>query len=81
MDTVRAWKDPEYRWTLERTSHHAHLASPAGDVAMTSLSDGEIAEVVGGGTGGIGTLGCCRSWTFYTACSLVCVATATICGC
>jgi mersacidin/lichenicidin family type 2 lantibiotic len=81
MDTVRAWKDPEYRWALARASQHALPAHPAGDVAMTSLTESELTQVAGAGTNGIGSLGCCHSWTFATFCSLICLATVTVCGC
>lgn len=40
-DTIRAWKDPEYRATLDQAPDH-----PAGTIELT---DDELEHVAGGG--------------------------------
>jgi mersacidin/lichenicidin family type 2 lantibiotic len=70
MDLVRSWKDPEYRFTLTATAP----AHPSGE-ALSALSDDELVEVSGAGTGVFGTMGCCGCLPWYsgwTVCGLVC---------
>lgn len=73
MDTIRSWKDPEYRRSLgEEAPFH-----PAGDVGLTPITDDELSGVVGAqeGTNHIGTMGCCWCLPWYsgfTVCGLVC---------
>jgi mersacidin/lichenicidin family type 2 lantibiotic len=40
---IRAWKDPEYRSSLNAHEHSSLPASPAG-----AIDDGKLAEVAGG---------------------------------
>ncbi len=71
MDTVRSWKDVEYRRSLG-TAAPEH---PAGE-GLTVLTDAELAEAAGAhGTGVLGTLGCCWCLPWYsgwTVCGLLC---------
>ncbi|MCQ4208731.1 mersacidin/lichenicidin family type 2 lantibiotic [Streptomyces longispororuber] len=72
MDTVKAWKDPEYRAALSGADREAIPANPAGIVGMSRT---QLSQVAGGtswwcagvtlsvaacdGTKGYSSLGCC----------------------
>lgn len=60
-DTIRAWKDPEYRDTLLGTSRAALPAHPAGEIDTL----GDQLDLVAGGasTEYLLTLGCCQGLT------------------
>ena len=76
MDPIRAWKDPAYRLSLGANAP----AHPAGDVGLVPITDDELAAVDGAGTADMGTMGCCGpNWTWYTMCSVICIATALVC--
>lgn len=49
MDSVRAWKDPEYRRTLATPPRH-----PSGNPGVSKLDSAGLAAVVGGGEAGLG---------------------------
>lgn len=71
MDTVRSWKDPEYRSSLagEVPAH------PSGAPGITPITESELGDISGAGTGVLGTLGCCSCLPWYsgwTVCGLVC---------
>jgi hypothetical protein len=59
MDITHALKDLYYRRALEV----GELEHPAGDVALSPLSDADLTDAVGAGTGQIGTVGCCNQPT------------------
>jgi mersacidin/lichenicidin family type 2 lantibiotic len=71
MDTVRSWKDVEYRRSLGLAAPE----HPAGE-GLTALTDSQLAEASGGaGTGVFGTMGCCWCLPWYsgwTVCGLAC---------
>jgi mersacidin/lichenicidin family type 2 lantibiotic len=75
MNTVRSWKDVEYRRSLGDTAPQ----HPAGD-GLSPVTDAELAEISGAGTGVLGTAGCCWCLPWYsswTVCGLICAPNAT----
>lgn len=73
MDTIRAWKDPEYRAELSEADLASLTSNPAGFV---ELSDDEL-ETVAAGTGPA----CVSAITAVTALSVqVCSPNGTACG-
>jgi mersacidin/lichenicidin family type 2 lantibiotic len=50
IDIIRAWKDAEYRQSLTSDELKQLPANPVGEV---ELSESDLAQVVGGSTGGI----------------------------
>jgi mersacidin/lichenicidin family type 2 lantibiotic len=54
---IRAWKDPEYRSTLNAHDHASLPANPAG-----TIDDGKLAEVVGGAIPVSLVRDCTHSW-------------------
>lgn len=66
MDTIRAWKDPEYRKTLDAGALSDH---PSG---LVSLDDNSLDDVVAGATAVV----CAVSALTATVCS----PTGTLCG-
>jgi len=74
MDTIRSWKDPEYRHSLGQ----AAPAHPAGEAGLAPISEAELFDAVGADhtpTGVFGTLGCCWCLPWYsgwTVCGLIC---------
>ncbi|WP_199036842.1 mersacidin/lichenicidin family type 2 lantibiotic [Glycomyces salinus] len=71
MDTVRAWKEPEYRRSLGETAPE----HPAG-TGLTEIDELALGEVAGAaGTHHIWTGGCCWCLPWYsgiTVCGLAC---------
>ncbi|GAA1161617.1 mersacidin/lichenicidin family type 2 lantibiotic [Ornithinicoccus hortensis] len=67
MDIVRSWKDPQ--------SRSADMAHPSGSAEIAELTELEMDEVSGAGSGLVGTFGCCWCVPWYsgwTVCGLVC---------
>ncbi|MET7321875.1 mersacidin/lichenicidin family type 2 lantibiotic [Streptomyces sp. NPDC005549] len=70
VDIVRSWKDADYRLSLGSEAP----AHPSGD-GLTAITDEELTEVNGAGSGVLGTLGCCSCLPWYsgwTVCGLAC---------
>ncbi|MGL5860726.1 MAG: mersacidin/lichenicidin family type 2 lantibiotic [Phycicoccus sp.] len=69
IDIVKSWKDSEYRRGLAQAPDH-----PSGN-GLSSLTDAELTDISGAGTGVLGTLGCCWCLPWYsgwTVCGVVC---------
>ena len=67
-EIIRAWKDPEYRASLNEAELAALPAHPSGRI---DLSDSELEGVAGGdvaNTEALKTFGCCT--TFFFRCGL-----------
>lgn len=56
MDTVRWWKDPEFRASVGEAGSGGYPAHPSG---LAELSEIEMLYVVGGGTEAMSSMGCC----------------------
>ena len=65
MDTVRSWKDVDYRRSLGAVAP----SHPAGD-GLCPITDAELTEVSGAGTAIVGTLGCCWCLPWYSGFTL-----------
>lgn len=72
MNTVRVWKDPEYRAELRRQDIAVLADNPAG---VVELSDGEI-EAVAGGT----TWSCAITSAIVSVSLANCVCSTFVCG-
>ena len=71
-DIIRAWKDPEYRASLEGAPE-----SPAG---VVELDDVALKPVNGFGASSTDTTGCTVSGVTVNSCGYICTAT-TECTC
>ncbi|MDN0200004.1 mersacidin/lichenicidin family type 2 lantibiotic [Streptomyces sp. S.PNR 29] len=70
MDSVRAWKDPEYRRTLAAPPQH-----PSGTPGLSKLDSAGLAAAAGGaGTGAI-----CLIKTATLTIPVWCVVTLAVC--
>ena len=62
IDFIRAWKDEDYRLSL----NFAELARlPENPAGVIDLSESELEVVVGAATALLLTFGCCMGWTEY----------------
>ena len=61
-DTIRAWKDKQYRQSLSEAERALLPENPAGDI---SLTDAEIDQVAGGSPTFLFTCFCPPTW-WYT---------------
>ena len=67
MSDVTSWKNPQFRTTSEM--------HPSGSYGLTELTELEMGDVSGAGTGLVGTFGCCWCVPWYsgwTVCGIVC---------
>lgn len=69
MDSVRAWKDPEYRRTLTDAPRH-----PSGTPGLSRLDSAGLAAAAGAGTGAV-----CLVKTATLTIPVWCVITLAVC--
>jgi mersacidin/lichenicidin family type 2 lantibiotic len=69
LDIIRAWKDPEYRATLNEAELAALPAHPSGQVELSDNDLGGVAAGEEASTEGLRTYGCCTN-TFYMPCTI-----------
>jgi mersacidin/lichenicidin family type 2 lantibiotic len=66
VDVVRAWKDEQYRMSLNETERASLPQNPAG---MVELTDADLEGVAGGSTDvSVTKTSCCTYSTSATAC-------------
>jgi mersacidin/lichenicidin family type 2 lantibiotic len=70
IDVIRAWKDQQYRQSLDEAERNQLPDNPAG---IVELSDADLDTVFGMGTYAYGTLGCCGS-------NIICLGTTFAMG-